>query len=156
LRFSYPTCILGTVNNKLARFVAENPTRAIEWPLWLVNLLAGIFILTPFYDNTISEPGQVGGGNAGLAASLNSDSAIIIYAVVVILIGVAGLCGLLIDRPWAQNLRRLAAFFSFITFLYFIILRLLLGGPANLSWTTYLYNAVTSAVIYLRLNWENS
>jgi len=129
----------------LAYYIGENPLRIIEWIVWPVLLLAGSFILSPLFE---SEGGT--SPNGALIATVGSMIALKVYGAVIAGIGASGVYGLVRD---SHRARKTAAWLIFFVFMYFTLLRIIID-PANIGWTTYLFNAFMSAAIYLRLRWE--
>jgi hypothetical protein len=129
------------------RSVGARPTQALEYPLWLVQLMGGIVVLLPNF-----VPTQAPSGNLAAVGSL---LALKIYGIILLSIGIAGLVGRIWEkRSWSVPLRRNAAFASFFIFFYFTLLRMIIMGVENLGWATFFLNACMAAVIYLHLKWD--
>lgn len=134
------------VKKPLAYFIGENPLRAIEWPIWTVLFLAGVYLLTPFYDPTMAP-----NTNGGIIAAVASETALKIYGGFVALVGALGLGGLAFNKP---ALRSWAAHIGFFVFLYVTILRIGFVGFDNVGWITYFVNTLVCAAMILRIKWE--
>ena len=134
------------MKNSLLLAIGEKPTSLLEVPLWIINLVAGIYILSPLF-----KPNDAPNGNLAAAGSV---AALKVYGVVLLLIGLFGLIGKAAGaRRWGHRLRRIAAYSAFFIFFYFTLLSFLIA-PTTLGWTGLFLNALVPASILLRLRWE--
>lgn len=140
------------MKDTLVVMAAKQPTKALEIILWPLQAIIGAYVMSPFYIPLA----EGGGGNASIAATAGSKIAVILYGFIILTAGLAGVIGLFLNNYIGDRARQTAAFIMFFIFLYFTLLRILIFGPTNLLWATYLIDTAVAGVVYLRLRWEGS
>lgn len=130
----------------LLKVVGERPTRTLKYIFWVMFVVIGLIILSPWYQTDFTPT---------LRDGLRSTLAIKGYAVLLVLTGAVGLYQLIRSAPgYNSTMLRRTTFFSFLLLTFFTVLRLATYGPFNIVWCAYLIITLTMGVIHLHLKWE--
>jgi hypothetical protein len=119
------------------------PPEFFELTVYLIFLLAGTYTLSPWRQDNSSP---------AIESVFATHTAIIIYGIILVSIGVAGMVGVF-HKTWAWRfkIRSWAMLGAFSFFLFIVLLRLQIFGFGELLWVTYFLNALACAVSYLHV-----